>query len=181
MSMRSRSCRALSIRPVNSVKHIVDTNGAVAAALQSTTDVINTVDSPQTIINPNQVHVGSNVKAIYLRVEVIGKIGAGGVDNIYMAVVKNPANFFTFPNLDNQGISTRRKYIIHQEMIMTTPQNLSDNIGFPRTLFKGVIVIPNLYQRNGINDRLQVLLQHRTGEVTQTTNFCIESIYKEFY
>ncbi len=177
--------RALQIRPVNSLKHIIDTNGGISAALQSATDVINTVDSPDTDANPNECHVGSAVKAIYLRVEVVGKVPAGGVDNIYMAVFKNASNFLTLPNLDLVGVNTRRKFVIHQEMLMLTPQATSGAGGgdfrFPRTLFKGVVRIPKGYQRNGQFDKLQVLIQHRNGEATQTSEFCLQCIYKEFY
>ncbi len=176
MSMRG-SRRALRLRPVNSVKHIVETNGLVTAALQSVTDVINTVDAP-IFTNTVNNHVGSNVRAIYLRVEVAGRTAAGGIPNIYMAVMKNPANEISIPNLDVIGGTDKRKFFIHQEMIMLNA--LSDG-SFPRTMFKGVILIPRHYQRNGIDDKLQVILQHRSGEATQSTDFCIECIYKEFY
>ncbi len=180
MSLRSRRQGNLRLRPVNSLKHIVETNGAVSGAAASLTDVINTVDNPASSVS-NAVHVGSTVHAIYLRVEVVGATSAGGVDNIYMGVFKNPANDLTPPVLDTVGLTDKRKFFIHQEMIMLTPRNLSTEPGFPRTMFKGVIAIPKGYKRNGIDDRLQVVLQHRTGESTQVTNFCIECIYKEFY
>jgi len=178
MSMRNR--KALRLRPVNSLKHVVETNGLVTAAGASITDVINTVPNPLPTIT-NNVNVGSTVHAIYLRVEVVGATSAGGVDNIYMGVFKNPGALLTAPSMDNVGTSDRRKYMIHQEMIMLTPRNLSTEPGFPRTMFKGVISIPKGYKRNGVEDKLQVILQHRTGEATQATNFCIECIYKEFY
>lgn len=178
MSMRRR---ALRLRPVNSLKHIVETNGIVSGASASTTDVINTKTDPDTAVGTNQVNVGSTVHAIYLRVEVVGATSAGGVDNIYMGVFKNPGALLSAPPMDNVGATDRRKFMIHQEMIMLTPRNLSTEPGFPRTMFKGVIVIPKGYKRNGIEDKLQVILQHRSGESTQATNFCIECIYKEFY
>jgi len=178
MSMR-RGRQALRLRPVNSRKHVVDTNGLVTLALQSVTDVINTVDAPaQTTVNG--VLTGSVVKAIYLRVEVKGgAVTASGVENIYMGVFKNPANDLAIPTLDNVGASDRRKYMIHQEMLMTNVATAEAS--FPRTLFKGVIVIPKLYQRNGFDDKLQVILQQRSGETNQTTQFCIQCIYKEFF
>ncbi len=168
---------ALRLRPVNTLKHIVETNGTVSAAAQSVTPVIETVSAPVTG-NPTECHVGSTVHAIYLRVEVIGTTAAGGVDNIYMGIFKNPSNDLAIPNLDSVGGSDRRKFFIHQDMIMLTPQTTG---GFPRTFFKGVVVIPRVYKRNGVSDKLQVVLQHRVGEATQTTRFCIECIYKEFY
>ncbi len=171
--------RALRIRPVNSLKHVVETNGAVSMGAASVTDVINTVDSP-VFTNTVNVHVGSYVRAIYLRVEVVGAASAGGVDNIYLGIFKNPANDLSIPNLDTLGGTDKRKFFIHQEMIMLSPPG-TDNLRFPRTMFKGVILIPKSYQRNGLADKLQVVLQHRAGEGTQLTEFCVECIYKEFY
>ncbi len=166
----------MGLRPVQSLKHVVESSGLVSAAGQSATDIINTVNTPIAATS-NQVAVASTVHSIYLRVEVAGRTAAGGVPNIYMAVYKNPGNLIGAPNLDAIGTTDRRKYVIHQEMIMLN--SLSDG-SFPRTLFKGVIRIPRGYKRNGVEDKLQVLLQHRSGEATQTTDFCIESIYKEF-
>ncbi len=173
-----RYSRAMRLRPVESLKHIIDSSGAVSGASASTTDVINTVDSPLAGTT-NQVKISSSVKAIYLRVEVISNTPAGGVDNIYMGVFKNPGGLLTAPALDNVGTSDRRKYMIHQEMVMTAA-GITDNSLIPRTIFKGVIVIPRGYSRNGVEDKLQVVLQHQTGEATQVTNFCLQCIYKEF-
>ncbi len=179
MSFRRRGMsRAMALRPVNSLKHIVDTNGAVSAALPSTTDVMTAVDDPA-FASPNQVATTSLVKSIFLRVDVVGTASAGGVDNIYMIVFKNPANDLPIPPANAVGPSDKRKFVIHQEMIMLSPPG-TDNLRFPRTLFKGVIRIPQPYQRNGISDKLQVILQHRAGEVTQLTEFCLQCIYKEF-
>lgn len=129
----------------------------------------------------NQCNIGSTVGAIYLRVEVIAVLPAAGVDQIYLGVFKNPGALLSPPALDNVGTSDRRKYMIHQEMAMLTPFEATGTTGFPRTLFKGVIVVPKGYKRNGVEDKLQVILQHSTGEATQTTRFCVQCIYKEFY
>ncbi len=168
----------MGLRPVNSLKHVVDSNGAITAALQSVTDVVNTVDNPTATGSTNQVNIGSKVSAIYLRVEVIGKDSAGGVDNIYMYVYKNPGANLGLPPADSIGSNDNRRYVIHQEMMMLDFKGTTS--GFPRTLFKGVIVIPRGYRRMGVNDKLQVVLQHRVGEVTQLTEFCLQCIYKEF-
>ncbi len=149
----------------------------MTAALQSVTDLVFTVDNPAAA-SPNQVNVGSRINSVYLRVEVIGKDSAGGVDNIYMYVYKNPGNNLGLPPADSIGSNDNRRYVIHQEMIMLDFKGTTS--GFPRTLFKGVIVIPRGYRRMGVDDRLQVVLQHRTGEVSQLTEFCLESIYKEY-
>lgn len=172
--------RGRIMSPINSVKHIVETNGIVIAAVASTTDVINApaVSTLDLKATTNSVMRGATVNAIYLNVQVIGKTAAGGVDNIYMAVFKNVGSNLTIGNLDSIGTSDNRKYVIHQEMIMLAP-SATGGI-FPRTMFKGVIRIPRGYKRMGISDKLQVVLQHRSGEATQATSFCIECIYKEF-
>ncbi len=169
------------MRPVNSFKHIVESNGAVSAANASITDLVVAVTDPKPGTSPTECNIASTVGAIFLNVQVVGEIGAGGVDNIYMAVVKNPGNNFVFPDVDLLGISDLRKYVIHQEMIMTGQAGGNPGAAnIARTMFKGVILIPRGYKRNGFQDRIQVILQHRSGEQTQVTNFCIEAIYKEF-
>jgi len=167
------------LRPVHSLKHIVDTNGAIVAAAQSITDVIVTVDSPGAVTGPNQVEVGSTVNAIFLNVQVIQEIPAGGVDNIYMYVYKNPGGDLTGPAVDGVGASDERKRVIHQEMVMTGTV-LTAASAVPKTLFKGVVLIPKGLRRNGVQDKLQVVIGHRTGEATQSSNFCLQCIYKEF-
>ncbi len=179
MSFRRTGRQGLRLRPVKSYKHIVETNGVVTAALQSVTDVINTVDNP-VLTTTNGVQTASTVYAIYLRVEVIGSVAAGGIDNIYLAVFHNVAGSLSAPALDTLGSSDRKNQVIHQEMIMTTPLDTVNGVGFPRTMFNGVISIPRGMRRNAVQDKLQVILQHRSGEATQTTRFCIECIYKEF-
>ncbi len=168
----------LAIRPVQSLKHIVDTNGGITGAGASVNDVINAVDAP-VIATPNQIHQGSTVNAIFLRVDVIQKVAAGGVDNIYMIVYKNPGGNVPNPAVDGVGVSDKRKFVFHQEMAMLGT-NLTPTDAIPRTLFKGVIKIPPRYKRFGFNDKLQVVIGHRVGEVTQQSEFCLQCIYKEY-
>ena len=178
MSSRRKFSR---LRPVQSVKHIVETNGTVLAAASSTTSVVQedaNIDYKTTV---NRVKTGSTVHAIFLNVQTVAVIAAGGINNIYMAVIKNPGSQLVIPSLDTLGSSVIRKFVIHQEMIMTGQAGGNPGAAnIPRTLFKGVIMIPPRLKRFGVDDQLQVVLQHRTGEATQTTQFCLESIYKEF-
>jgi len=172
--------RGMGLRPVQSLKHVVESSGAVNLAAVSVTDVINVVSNPVDTV-ANACAVGSTVHSIYLRVEVVGIIGAAGIDNIYMAVYKNQGNLINAPNLDAIGGTEKRRFVIHQEMLMTgQPGGNPGSSNIPRTLFKGVVKIPRGYKRNAVDDKLQVLLQHRVGESSQKTNFCIECIYKEF-
>jgi len=173
-----RNSQALRIRPVVSVKHIVDTNGVIVGGTASTTDVIDTVNSPVSTVS-NNVANGSYVRALFLNVQAIQLVVAGGINNLYMIVYKNPGNNVPAPAVDDVGTKDKRRFVIHQEMIMTGSV-LTAADAVPRTLFKGVIRIPKVYQRNGYDDKFQVVIGHRNAEVTQQTDFCLQCIYKEF-
>lgn len=178
MSYRRGAYSRRMIPPVQSIKHIVDTNGSVTAGLVSTTDIAVSDDSPDYASQTNQVKNGSRISAIYLRVEAVLTTPAGGVNNIYMVVMKNPANQITgVTRPDATGTETERKFIIHQEMLMLG-SGITVGNEIARTLFKGVISLGR-YKRMGLKDKIQVLLSHRGGEVTQQTDFCLQSIYKE--
>lgn len=170
--------RGMALRPVNSLKHVVDTNGGITGGTPSTTNVINAVANPATT-TPNDCTIGSTVSSIFLNVQVIQKVAAGGVDNIYMIVYKNPGGDVTGPAVDNVGGGDDRKRVIHQEMIMTG-NVLTAAAAIPKTLFKGVIRIPRAIRRNGVSDQLQVIIGHRAGEASQQSNFCLQCIYKEY-
>jgi len=163
------------------MKHIVDTaTSAVAGGVTSTIIVIETEDNPVTNI-PIEVHVGSTVSAIYLRVEVVHTGGTWNtVPRVYMAVQKNPGNEHVIANPSSVGDSDLRRFILHQEMTMVS--SLSANAGtFPRTMFQGVVRIPPRLKRFGINDRLLVTFSLDDGETTAIVNACVQCIYKEFY
>ncbi len=170
--------RGNRLRPVHSLKHIIDTNGGITGAGASTTNVVLAHDAPL-ITNPERVQQGSTVNAIFLRVEVIQQVVAGGIDNIYMIVYKNPGGNTAAPAVDSVGSSDTRKFVLHQEMVMTG-NTFGVAAAVPRILFKGVIMIPLRLRRFGFNDVLQVIIGHRTGEVTQQSRFCLQCIYKEF-
>lgn len=174
------SRRALRMRPVNSLKHVIDSTGTVFQGTQSVIDIALVDANPDPEVSPTKVTIGCNISSIFLRVDVIGVIAASGTDNVYMAVIKNPSSEISIANIDKVGISNDRKWVIHQEMAMLTPFEATGTTGFPRTIFKGVIRIPGKYKRFGVKDKLQVLLQHSVSEPSQTTRFCLQSIYKEF-
>lgn len=167
-----------SIRPVQSLKHVVDTATSAVLAIQSVVPVIQAVQNP-TLANTTQINQGSTVNAIYLRVEVLSTGTYAGVPRIYMAVFKDPGGNLAPPNANAVGGSDNKKHIIHQEMIMIDDgSNVSQ---FPRTLFQGVILIPKRLRRFGYNDELQVLLQNGVGETSGIANACVQCIFKEFH
>ncbi len=168
--------RGSALRPVHSLKHIVDQATSAVTSAVSTVILIQSADSP-TLGNTAQVMSGSTVNAIYLRVETLATSGFSGIPRVYMAVFKNPGNALGSPNPSSLGDADEKRYVIHQEMQMLAP--LADS-AFPRTLFQGVIKIPPRLKRFGYNDRLTLLLAHDVAETTGITNICAQCIYKEF-
>ncbi len=162
--------RALSLRPVHRIKHIVENQLALGVDTQNVVDIIKAVDAP-VIANRTEVETASTVHGIFLNVQAAATSTAA-IANVYMAVVKNPGGNLTFSKVNVMGSDDNKKYVIHQEMIMTE----KNTTAIPRTLFKGVIAIPRGYKRFGINDQLQILL-YSPGV---TYEICFEAIYKEF-
>ncbi len=149
---------------------------STVTSVVSVVPIITAVDNP-TLGSTPDVTTGSTVSAIYLAVEVFSTNASSSNPVIYMSVFKNPGNNIANPAPSASGSADEKRYIIHQEMVMTGNGALGS---FPRTLFKGVIRIPPRLKRFGYNDRLYLLFQHTAGETTAITNVCIQTIYKEF-
>ncbi len=159
-----------SIRPVNRIKHVVDSQFGQVLNVATATDLITTVDAP-VIANTTENETGSRVNGIYLKVEAYATTAAA-LANLYMYIIKNPGNEIAGPAANLVGASVVKKYVIHQEMVMLE-QSVNGN---PRTVFNGVVVIPKLYRRNGPIDKLQLI----TFAPGVNTNICIQCHYKEF-
>ncbi len=160
-----------SLRPIHRIKHVVDSQFAVALGVQSDIIVIKTVDAPVLATAPNEVETGSKVNGIFLVVECYAT-SSGALSNAYMMVYKRPAAAITIPNANVVGTSALKKYVIHQEMVML--QRVTN--GNPRTLFKGVIKIPKGYIRNGPLDELRVAIFAPGVNL----DVCLQVHYKEF-
>ncbi len=170
-----------SIRPVQSLKHVVDTaSAAVPAGVITTIPLIDGVEDPA-LANTTEVNNGSTVNSIYLRVETIHNSGDWvTIPRIYMAIFKNPGQNLVNPYPANIGQSNNKKWVIHQEMQMMTGINADAN-SFPRTMFQGVIKIPRGYRRVGTSDRLSALFALDVAETTATVTACVQCIYKEYF
>ncbi len=163
----------MAIRPVQRIKHVVDSQATLALGTELPTTVIIATDAP-TLALTKSVQTGAIVNGIYLRVEVASndaQVG-GAVPNVYMIVVKNPGGNLTLPASNAVGNSDNKRFVIHQEMVMI--QNVvSSN---PRTLFNGVIVIPKGYRRFGPNDELTVQILSPAIDIS----LCMQVHFKEF-
>jgi len=159
--------RMSRLRPINSVKNVVDSEGAILAATTSTSDLVIGVRTLATTINPIQVPVGAVVNSIFLSVYILG---SGGSDSeiINWYIAKNPNNSLTLPAPGATGASANRRWILHEEKGIYATQD-----GTPM-VFKGVIRIPPKMRRIGDGDRISVLIRSTLG----VPNFCIKAIYK---
>ncbi len=160
----------LRLRPINRIKHVVDSQFAGTAGTSVSTNLIKAVDGP-VLANREEVETGATVNGIYLKVESYATSSAA-LANFYMYVGKNPGGNLTLPNPNSVGNNDNKRYIIHQEMVMFQKQTNSN----PRTIFSGVIAIPRGYKRFGPNDLL-VLNVLAPGVNTEV---CVQCHYKEF-
>ncbi len=168
----ARYRRAMAMRPVNRIKHVVDSSATITAGSQLNNILIDAEDAP-VLANTNEVQTGSTVNGIYLRVEVAPtETDVGAIPNIYMIITKSPGGNITIPAANAVGASDNKRFVIHQEMVMTN--NVAG--GNPRTLFNGVIAIPKGYRRFGPDDNLQI------GLLSTAVNMaiCFQCHYKEF-
>ncbi len=172
--------QALRLRPIHSLKHVVDlASAAVPGGVVTTFPLADATDSPAAN-TPNQVAVGATINSVYMQVETVHNSGTFvTTPRIYMIVFKNPGNNLTAPYPASVGTSDNRRYVIHQEMLMQTGTAAESN-AFPRTMFKGVIVLPRGYRRFGVDDELSVNFALDSTETTATVSVCIQAIYKEF-
>jgi len=166
MSFRNRN----RLRPVNSLKHVVDIQGGLVLAVRQVLELVKAVDAP-VAANVAEIETAAVVNSIYLKVECYATSTAA-LANCYMYVVKNPGDNLASFDGNVIGASDIKKFVIHQEMVMLE----KNTTGLPRTLFKGVIRIPRGYRRFGVKDELQLVL-FAPGV---NCDFCVQCIYKEY-
>ncbi len=172
MVYRRRSLMAL--RPINRIKHVVDSQANLAKTVTLPIVLADATDTP-TIASTPSVETGSKVNGIYLRVEIASNdpIDLGAVPNCYMTVAKNPGNNITLPAPNIVGGSDNKRFIIHQEMTMFENKGQGSNA---RTLFNGVIVIPKGMRRFGPDDQLTLSVLSPSLDIV----VCVQCHYKEF-
>ncbi len=162
--------RFTRLRPVQSVKHIVDQQGGLLVGVVEQKNLILAKDAP-VLAGTTDVETGATVSSIFLNVQIASS-ATGALANVYLAVSKNPGGNLATIDPQTVGSNDNKKFVIHQEMIMVQ----RDATGIPRTLFKGVIRIPRGYKRFGYNDALKITLK----SPGVTMDYCYQIIYKEF-
>ncbi len=162
--------RFARMRPVQSLKHIVDKQGGLLVNTAIQEGLVTAKDAP-VLAGAPEVQTGATVGSIFLNVQV-SATSTAALANVYMAVWKDPGGNIALIDPQTVGTSDDKRFVIHQEMIMTE----KNTTAIPRTLFKGVIKIPRGYKRFGYNDILQLSLK----SPGVTMDYCVQCIYKEF-
>ncbi len=159
---------------INSVKHIIDSEGALSGGAISTTPIGTAVTVRSAVFNPEELALGENVNGFFISVFIIGATGAplnGSID-WYIAKLRGGQTIGDLPAPNNAGISELRNQIFHQEKGLA-----GSGDGTPMA-FKGVIAVPKGMRRTRSGDQYVIALS--SGDATNDATFCIKAIYKSF-
>ncbi len=172
----------MALRPIKSVKHIVETSGIIAAGANAVTaNLADGVDT-YTLADTNGVPTGSKIHSIYFSAFILAEGGelAAEVPLVDWYIIKSPgatwASTFDATNLPTPGSTgdhINKRHILHTEKGLTGGGDASLT-GIPM-VFKGVIRIPRGKQRWGEDD--QLLWCTRANFASK---FCVQAIYKHY-
>jgi len=180
--MPYRRGRSMALRPIDSVKHIMETS-AINTAVTNTValNMLAGVDT-YSLSDSNGVPTGAKVNGFFLSIFIISEGGelANEVPLADWYIIKVPGNIWgnTFdaanlPTPGATGIHINKRHIIHTEKGLTSGGNLSLS-GVPM-VFKGVIAIPRHMRRIGEADSFKLCLR-----TNFQAKFCIQTIYKHY-
>ncbi len=170
------------LRPINSVKHIVETSGILAASTNTVLDELISGNSVYALATTNGVPAGAKVNAFYFSFFAIAEGGevAAEVPLVDWYVIKNPGDTFasTFDSINlptpgATGAHVNKNKIIHTEKGLAGGGDAS-TAGVPM-IFKGVIKLPRGMQRIAVGDRFQIC-----ARANFNTKFCLQAIYKHY-
>ncbi len=162
------------LRPVDSIKKVVESSGALVAAVVASNVVLNTTAGTAWVdAGDSSVPQGCHVYALYLSVYAVADGSPDATPPIIdWFIAKNPSGSLTLPAPGSTGGNENRRFILHEGKGLLG----FDTVGSPRKLFEGVIRIPKHMQRMGRDDELAVNIE----SVSHNGFFCIKVIYKFF-
>ncbi len=168
--------RSSQMRPIHSIKHIVDLQNTIPGNATQTFTLVKSVDAP-VVSSADEVETGSRVNSFYLNVQTVANTTGAGIKNLYFMIYKNPgANIplANIPSPNQVGQSDFKTKVFHQEMRMLS--DAGDSI--PVNMFTGVIRIPKFMRRMGINDEISIAFF--TPDAGNSYDSCVQCIYKEY-
>ncbi len=176
------SRRGMSLRPIQSTKHIVEFSGILAAGANTVLlTVASGTDNP-VLANVSEVQPGHKIGSIFVSFFAITEGGevANEVPLVDWYIINNPGNTFaatftatTNPTPGATGSHINKRFIFHTEKGLAGGGDAS-LAGVPM-IFKGVLKVPRGRQRVGQNDRITI-----NARSNFATKFCVQCIYKSF-
>ncbi len=164
--------RAMSLRPVTSLKHeITWTNLVENASTDKFVTLIEAIESP---ISANHVDIGSIVKSIYVEFNLNGVDNSGSSQVFHWTIMKLPAGL-TRPSA-NVYQSDQKKFILKRGMEMLPEIPLGSG-GTVQTKRVFVVKIPARLRRFDDGDTFTLSYISTSASAI---NFCGVAIFKEF-
>ncbi len=165
-----------SLQPINSIKHVIDTEGILTMnGASSISDIVVAVPNvdPATF-KPGDVRVGAHVNGVFLSVFIIGSSGASLDASINWYIIKTHDQQTSIPFPGNTGVAEIRNQIFHEE------KGLSGSADGTPMAFKGVIAIPRGMRRMRQGDKISVAIAINAS-ATVDARFCLKAIYKSYF
>lgn len=166
------SRRALSLRPVKTLKH--ETTWTFLGQNASTAQTINLIEGLESPVGATQVDIGSIVKWIYIEFNLNGVDNSGSAAVFHWLIEKSPGGVVN--NIANVYQSDTKKFIIKRGMEML-PEIPIGSGGTVQTKRMFVVKIPPRLRRFDDNDLLRFKYISTTAS---GINFCGIGIFKEF-
>ncbi len=166
--------RGMSMRPVNRIKHVVDSEGTAMDTTASDTVFVNVVNQNSLTFAPDEVLLGRKVNAFFITCFAIGDTGTGIAGSIswYLAKKHSGQTLASFPAPNAVGTSNVRNQIIHQE------KGVPGSADGTPMVFKGVIAVPKGMRRMREGD--QWFFRIQSSVTGSDANFCFRSIHNSF-
>ncbi len=168
--------RFRSRNPIDSVKHIIDSQGTLLeTGVKVEIPIATAVPVRSDPFNPAEVTFGRTINAFFITSFILGATGGGiGPGNINWYIIKiHAGQESSTPDAQSVGVSSLRNQVIHQEKGLSGSQD-----GTPMA-FKGVIVIPKGMRRMREGDEWRFVI-NLTASATADAVFCFRSIHKSF-
>ncbi len=167
----TRNRRAMSLRPVNSMKNVVENFETVTTTTQNSI-IARAKDTAATSVKED-VTKGCVIKSSWCSFDVCGTGTSGTIQKTGIYIIKNPGNNLTVPGVFTVGTSNEKKFIFKQWQFMT----MRNQDGNPPFHWEGWIKIPRRYQRMATDDRLLLVWENDnlTGHLTS------QFIYKWYF
>ncbi len=164
----------MALRPINRIKHVVDSSATIAAAAAGAFPIAIATDTP-TLGTTNSVETGCKINGFYIRFEAASNeaIDLGAIPNFYFYIWKDPGGNLTAPAANAVGGNDNKNKVIHQEMTMLENKGQGSNA---RTVFNGVVAVPKGMRRMAPNDEWNIITLCPALATVQ----CLQVHFKEF-